>query len=408
MQRHFRPLMVLLAVVLCACVAGFVVWPWLFSDDPAEATPTSDSDESDAVPDPPRREARDSRSLRVLADHQREAEDWTGLGQTLEQICQIDPHDVGIWKYLAWNLGFNVAQERENVDDRYQCVRQAIEALILGVAKNSKNPSIFWETGHFLVMTLGKTPDSTHFRRSFARDLPLHKLLAEHVNMDAVNGPTGQPDSWLVARLWYLESEKIARQHGVPPDWIQSEVLRLNAAPDCLLRYAMATQAEGCSEELAEMNWRRAEREWRQFGRREIKNSRGATVRISDDAASCELVIFEEKLQQCQLEQTQEVLTARTHLLRAQNASKKEQTQRLYEIAWTSWASAVNRHDALLDNSGIVHELGWAIDHYRDTFLQDAQLPEGFPLANVVERWKENQDAFEAALKQLYPDLKLD
>jgi hypothetical protein len=403
--------MALLVVTMCAGVAVYVAWPLLFPVEPvvpAEATRTNDLDDNDAVPDALIREVDDIELLWALANHQKKAGDWMGLGRTLEGICQLDPHRIGTWKHIAWNLVYNVAEERENVDDRYQCVRKAIEALLLGVAKNSTNPQIYWETGRIMQSMGRKTPDSRHFRRAFARDSALHKLLAEHVEMDVAHGPTGQPDSWLVARLWYLESEKIAKQHGVPPNWRLVEIVWFEQAPRCLLMYAAAAQAEGCSEELAARNWRRAEREWRQFCGRKIYPGQGEAVRISDDESSRLIVNFEEKLQRCQLEQTQEILTARTHLFRAQDASEKKEAQRLYEIAWTSWAAAINRHDTLLDNDWIVSELGRTIDHYRDTMLRDDQLPEGFPLTNVVERCDEIQDEFEAALKQLYPDLKLD
>ena len=408
MKNPIRRLAALLAVTLCASVAGYVTWPLLFSgetDVPAEATSTDDSDDSDAVPDPPLREADDLLSLWAVTQSQRQAEDWTGLGHTLERICQIDPHNVAAWRFIAWNLAVNVAEERKKVDARYQCVRQAIEALLLGVAKNSKNPQIYWETGQFLAMMFGKAPDSAHFRTAFASDLPLHELLTKHVNMDAANGPTGRPDNLLVARLWYMKSEKIAEQHGIPPDWRIEDVVRIAAAAKCLLKYAVATQAEGCSEELAVRNWRRAEREWRQFGRREIKTSRGRTARVSDDKLLSDLAVFEEWLQRCQLEQTPEILTARTHLYRAQQASEKKQAQRLYEVAWLSWAVAVKRHDLLLDDRFLFLELDSAIDHYRDTILQDAPLPAGFPLTDVVERSKESDEEFEATLKRLYPDL---
>ena len=117
--------------------------------------------------------------------------------------------------------------------------------------------------------------------------------MSDYINMNDARGPDGYPDNWLVAYLWYLQSEAVVEK-GVPVTWMRvdvdkegytdkrrSSVIFYSDPSMALIGHAEAVTEEITPGEKTRNAWRRAGQEWEQFGEMDIPTSWGHTVRLN-------------------------------------------------------------------------------------------------------------------------------
>ena len=198
-----------------------------------------------------------------------------------------------MWEFQAHNLSYNVSAEFDDYRSRYHWVKKGLEFLLEGTKYNQRNPRLFWSLGWFTGHKIGRSDEHVQFRRLFRQDTDFHNTLMDYVNMNNARGPDGYPDNWLVAYLWYLQSEAVVDK-GVPVTWMRldvnvegytdkrrSPVIFYSDPPMALIAHADAITREITPGEKTRNAWKRAGREWESFGSMDIPTTFGDTVRLN-------------------------------------------------------------------------------------------------------------------------------
>jgi len=207
--------------------------------------------------------------------------EWDRLKAALNNIALLQPHYDKVWEHQAHNLAYNVSSEFDDYRQRYEMVREGTEFLTRGVRQNRQAPRLIWYTGWFYGQKLGTSDERTQFRRLFADDTVLHDSLANEgiaVDSSEALGPLGNPDNWLVGRLWLNRGYdlvdagvKIRRQ--TPLNFFET-------GPKWSMKHAEAIEREGILNQDAERAWTKASEDWDRFGRRSIPTTSPFTIKL--------------------------------------------------------------------------------------------------------------------------------
>ena len=196
--------------------------------------------------------------------------DWANYETTLKQISKLQPNFITVWRHLAWNLSYNVSVEFDDYRQRYRWVIKGIDYLKEGVGYNQKSPRILSDTGWFIGQKIGRADEKKQYRRLFKNDDDFHG-----------KRPVDQRDNWLVGREWFLKSEDLVDNKGVPISGNSPLIFR-SEAPMCLMNYSDALEADGTFGAKAQAAWNDAFEKWEEYGRVEIPTSAGLTIRLGE------------------------------------------------------------------------------------------------------------------------------
>jgi len=239
--------------------------------------------------------------LWTKAQRYQRTESWDKLSATLNQIAKLQPNYITVWEFQAHNLSYNVSAEFDNYQHRYQWVKKGIDFLIEGTQYNQRNPRLYWNLGWFIAHKVGRSDETEQFREMFGKDTDFHSTMVDYINMNQSRGPDGRPDNWLVAYLWYLQSQAVVDK-GVPTTWMRvdvntkgytdkrrSSVIYYSDPSMALIGHAEAATRDFTPGEKTRNAWRRAGEEWKEYGEMDMPTSWGHTLRLDS------LDQFEEK-----------------------------------------------------------------------------------------------------------------
>lgn len=232
--------------------------------------------------------------LWTKADRYKRTESWDKLSATLNQIAKLEPNYISVWEFQAHNLSYNVSAEFDDYRSRYHWVKKGLEFLLEGTKYNQRNPRLFWSLGWFTGHKIGISDEKVQFRRLFREDNDFHDQLANYVNMNSARDANGYPDNWLVAWLWYLQSESVVDK-GVPITWMRldmnqegytdkrrSPVIFYSDPSMALIAHADAITGEITPGEKTRQAWKKAGQEWDKFGAMDIPTTFGHSVRLNN------------------------------------------------------------------------------------------------------------------------------
>ncbi|MFM9065787.1 MAG: hypothetical protein ACKOUR_00455 [Planctomycetota bacterium] len=218
------------------------------------------------------------------ANEFKKKKDWDNLAATLNQIIKLDPNILSVWEFQAHNLSYNVSVEFDDYRHRYQWVKKGIEFLMEGTHYNRDDPKLLHNVGWFIGHKMGRSDEKLQFRRLFRRDIDFHNALQEsgEVKVDEADaqGPQGDPDSWLVSRVWYLKAEQAANKGQSLRG--KSPLLLYADGPMARINFSMQIEEEGVLDEKAQIAWEKAGEDWRAYGDRTIPHSTGHLLRLND------------------------------------------------------------------------------------------------------------------------------
>ncbi|HID75458.1 MAG TPA: hypothetical protein EYP56_05610 [Planctomycetaceae bacterium] len=216
--------------------------------------------------------------LWTKAFNYKKKKDWTKLSATLQQIIKLQPHFLVVWRFQAHNLSYNVSAEFDDYRQRFLWVIKGIEFLKQGVRYNEREPRLYSDIGWFTSQKIGRADEHKQFRVLFRDPEDFYGVFAQ----DPVYPPSARPmefrDNWLVGKDWYARAEEVAEREHVPV----SEILFYSHRPKCQMNYAEALEEDGVFKEKARQAWSRAEREWNEYGNRELTVGRGQVIRLND------------------------------------------------------------------------------------------------------------------------------
>ncbi|MGA2067005.1 MAG: hypothetical protein ABSG86_18645 [Thermoguttaceae bacterium] len=195
--------------------------------------------------------------------------DWTNLRATLEQISRLQPHSIGVWRYQAWNLSYNVSVAFDDYRDKYYWVMEGIKFMQRGAALNEHESRLVRDIGWFISQKIGRADEADFYRKLFKQDDEFHG-----------SRPPDKRDNWLVGKEWFHEAERrVDPEHPVQG---LSDVIFYSDAPMCQFYYAEALEKDGEFGDAAVRAWKEAADEWQKYGDRDMPTSYGVTLRLND------------------------------------------------------------------------------------------------------------------------------
>lgn len=208
--------------------------------------------------------------------------DWTSLSATLQQLAKLEPHFITVWRHQAWNLSYNVSAEFDDYRERFRWVIKGIDFLKLGIRYNEREPRLYWDVGWFTAQKIGRADEWKQFRR----------LYKDPENVYGIHGdrPLDERDNWLVGKEWFRRAEKIVEEGASLKG--MSPLIFYSDAPMCQMNYGEAIEKDGIFGEKARRAWARAQRDWYDFGARDILTSYNVLIRLNDGE------MFQKKAQQ--------------------------------------------------------------------------------------------------------------
>ncbi len=212
--------------------------------------------------------------LWMEADQLKETKNWSQLEATVESIILLQPHFQTVWKFQAWNLGYNVSAECDAVPDRYFYVKKGMKFLQRGIERNQKVPELEHDLGDYFGKKIGRSDERVLFRQYFVRDPDTEQWEG---GPDLEVNPNGQ-DNYLVAKQTYTVANDKVNQPGVEQHKMALPLF-MTYPYRSQMDYANALQEEGSFGEITREAWATAYREWtEEYGRTEFATPGGMIV----------------------------------------------------------------------------------------------------------------------------------
>lgn len=184
------------------------------------------------------------------------------MRNTVDSIIALQPHYLGVWRYHAWDLAYNISAQWDDVRDRFYWVKQGAKFGLTGAERNKKYPELPWVVGRMTGQKIGQSDEWRYFRRYFNEADPDPKW-------------EGRPDK----ELNELEEDnyKVARRHFIEANRRDSEARRLKTnfrqhimdqalfyhyPQRAVFDFADALYREGHFDETAQLAWSEAFDEW--------------------------------------------------------------------------------------------------------------------------------------------------
>jgi hypothetical protein len=194
---------------------------------------------------------------------QKMREDWTKASATARQITKLMPNFVEVWKFLGWDISYNVAVEFDDYRDRYYWIKKGIHYMEEGFRINENEPRLIQYIGWVIGNKLGTADERLEYRKLFIADDDFHGTR-----------PREQRDNWLVAKEYHARALEILDREPERKATV-TLLLFFSQSPMYQMDYAQALEEEGTFGEKARTAWLIAGREWRDFGRRPLPSSLG-------------------------------------------------------------------------------------------------------------------------------------
>jgi hypothetical protein len=230
------------------------------------------------------------------ADELRSQKNWSELQRTADSIVLLQPHYWNVWDTQAWNLAYNVSAEFDDVRDRFYWVKEGAKFLQRGVDRNDKIPELYHYMGEFVGRKIGYSDEKDLFRQYFLHDPDEYFDTGEADNdgrpeddwLDNTADPEvnpgsrhaqaghGQMDNYLVAKLWYAESNRVLMDEAGGEQHKMADIMFRAAPYKTTMEYARARSREGLFDPTTREAWAQALIEWeQQYGRLRFATPKG-------------------------------------------------------------------------------------------------------------------------------------
>lgn len=349
--------------------------------------------------------------LRMDLDDYKNRKDWAQMQATTEAVITLQPHYIEVWRFLGWNLAYNVSAEWDAVPERYYWVKEGGKFLQRGEKRNNRIPALKWDTGRTWGHKVGRSDEWKQFRRFFVSDPDTTRFKGEG---DPEINPSGTMDNYLVAKDWFVRAniaEKKKDQHIMMRELFRSYPHKAQ------IEYADALQREGKFEGKTVAAWQEAFEDWTtKFGKEEIHTFNNCKIyleaneddvqqmalnsNVAESVILSELVFYQNTTNYlhwrllCLAEKEEEMGLA--HRLVYEGEQLYDQAEHVKARA--SLLAGLQKFEEILSRDqfrplrsedNLVEEIMWGIMLWRQTYLiLRLPVPATFPLKDM---WEKNQ-----------------
>lgn len=102
--------------------------------------------------------------LWVMADELKDERRFVELWPVLELITRLQPRNKAVWKFLAWNVGYNLPQHYSDDEDKWKIVELGLETYEEGILRLPKAHDLIFSYGMALSH---KLPDNPYYLKRY-------------------------------------------------------------------------------------------------------------------------------------------------------------------------------------------------------------------------------------------------
>lgn len=345
--------------------------------------------------------------LRMDLDHYKDTKNWAELQATTNAVITLQPHYIEVWKFLSWNMAYNVSAEWDAVPDRYYWVKEGGKFSQEGTRRNEDSPELLWDTGKIWGQKVGRSDEWKYFRKYFLSDPDTDRY---NGGVDPQVNPQ-QKDNYLVAKDWY-EAANTAEEKKV--QHIMMRALFRSYPARSQLDYADALQREGKFTGLTVAAWQQSFDEWTQsYGKMTFKSPGCVLYMEANEDDVRQMAIdndCDEEVVRRWLRHYQNTTNYRYWRTRAASESQPETAEahqliydgeQLYKAGELAkalpklqrgmnlFATILERHPELASEDLTAEEGMWAVLLWQKILdLQQKPIPENFALKGL---WEQHQ-----------------
>lgn len=216
--------------------------------------------------------------LWMQAIEHKKREEYEELASSLKALTKLQPNFVKVWEYQAHNLAYNVSMEFDDYEYRREWVNRGLMFMKQGVKHNRKDHRITDMLGFMTGNKYGKSDEKLSFRRLFKDDTKFHFAMSDMIDPESYDVDLFGPDSWLMAREWYKLSNKLV---DMGAQMYKNDVMFFQLVPAQTRNRGLSLQTEHKTDDVIQDVWIRADKQWEDFGAREIRNSYGLPFQLN-------------------------------------------------------------------------------------------------------------------------------
>lgn len=216
--------------------------------------------------------------LWMQAVEHKKREEYDELASSLKALTKLQPNFVKVWEYQAHNLAYNVSMEFDDYEYRREWVNRGLMFMKQGVKHNRKDHRITDMLGFMTGNKYGKSDEKLSFRRLFKNDTKFHFAMSDMIDPESYDVDLFGPDSWLMARQWYKLSNNLV---DMGAQMYKNDVMFFQLMPAQTRNRGLSLQTEHKTDDVIQDVWIRADKQWEDFGSREIRNSYGIPFQLN-------------------------------------------------------------------------------------------------------------------------------
>ncbi len=216
--------------------------------------------------------------LWMQAVEHKKREEYDKLASSLKALTKLQPNFVKVWEYQAHNLAYNVSMEFDDYEYRYQWVKKGLDFMKQGVKHNRKDHRMTDMLGFMTGNKFGKSDEKRSFRRLFPNDHEFHESMSDMLDPESYDVDLYGPDSWLMARQWYKQSNKLVNMGA---QMYKNDVMFFMLMPSQTRNRGLSLQEEYKTDDVIQDVWVRADKQWEDLGAREIRNGFGVPFQLN-------------------------------------------------------------------------------------------------------------------------------
>ena len=201
--------------------------------------------------------------LWMQAIEHKKREEYDKLASSLKALTKLQPNFVKVWEYQAHNLAYNVSMEFDDYEYRCEWVKKGLKFMKQGVKHNRKDHRITDMLGFMTGNKYGKSDEKRSFRRLFKDDSPFHLEMSDMIDPESYEVDLYGPDSWLMAREWYKQSNKLV---DMGEQMYKNDVMFFMLMPAQTRNRGLSLQDEHKTGDVIQEVWTRADKQWDEFG----------------------------------------------------------------------------------------------------------------------------------------------
>jgi tetratricopeptide (TPR) repeat protein len=94
--------------------------------------------------------------------------EWWELRPLIELIAYLQPNQIQVWAFNAWNLAYNISVCEMDPQDQWRWVKEGMDFLRKGIEKNPQNYYLWW---YLANIHMHKIPQNPYFEKVYPEHL---------------------------------------------------------------------------------------------------------------------------------------------------------------------------------------------------------------------------------------------